>query len=1159
MKIGILTERLLLGFGVDLVVHEQARRLAERGHDVTVFPLRADPHYRSQAYQVDVLGDRFGVDGDYVSDERAEEIIEAFDLNAFDILILHTPPFFGWIKFLDTPVIAVEHGVPPSHYFPQHIAYELWKATTRHLVENLSRLRDSDAILSISQSIHNWLPERLRSRSRVIYHGADHYAAATPAAAATFRRDLGVEPDDVLILWVGRMQITRDEQPYKGFAELRELMPRIRRISPRTRIAFLGKIDDSERQWLDSLDVILLPNYPAARMGTAYAAADILLNLSRWEGFNLALVEAQYQGTPVIAYDVGPHCEVTRDNHSGLLVTDDAGGPLNALRMLVCNDQLREQMSENARAFAADWTWERNLDQLEELLTDCRERHIAEPPGARIFVERAGYRPSHLSTRAGATTLKSTPQSAKQFSMDELLELDGEDFIKAVFLQLLGRPVDSEGKRHYLNRLKRGAPKLAVIRDVTQTEEFVRSGTTLPDGFLRELPAAPERLTLARARRYIALGKQPLLRLEGKAFIDAAFHFILKRPADQQGLDYHYMEWLQTADRLRILRDLAASKEARSKRRWNSLLRLAIAVRRLRHLFSPPPLPPILTVAEPEFWVGAWSLIYGHGPSHDERVQFGTMLANTGDRVLVLEAIAQSPSARAYRFSKLRAALESPAVKKWQVQQQHRHRDKIVAQLDGRLANLDRQIGDIGHAAKPQAAPRQEQVKEGNRLRQAIGAISKPDGCHVFLAAPGVRAKQSDLAAFANKVTGLEADIIFGDEYIAGDAVGRRRLRHIFRLHSFLSQPDLGGIIAVRKDLLADAGLSAHVALTGETLMALVAVAHSFAHLPGIICERDRNAMIANLPSQGAIQQWMDARRLPAILSVGSAGQIDIAFAAPAGADVMVIVRGMPADPAMAIARPTIDGLTLHWHHFTCDDAAHINAAVEAFHGDYVVFCDAGLCGIDGVAMERLIGLASQSGIGLASALVLTADGRIAEAGWQLIGEKECVPIDRLRTPADRQLELTPQLQEVLGVDLQYTAVRRSAFLAAGGLDADLAPIAQGIDIGIRLAQFQLVNIVDGQTLAHQGAAMTGAITNGLPELAAEALLANHAGLHVAVSGLSNPLEFSQNSHDSSPHHPRVATLPPAVGRANRSAGSGRLFDQIAPRNGNGETIGDQP
>ena len=48
MKIAMFTERLKLGFGVDLVVHEQAKRLS-KNHEVVVFAIETDPTFISDA------------------------------------------------------------------------------------------------------------------------------------------------------------------------------------------------------------------------------------------------------------------------------------------------------------------------------------------------------------------------------------------------------------------------------------------------------------------------------------------------------------------------------------------------------------------------------------------------------------------------------------------------------------------------------------------------------------------------------------------------------------------------------------------------------------------------------------------------------------------------------------------------------------------------------------------------------------------------------------------------------------------------------------------------------------------------------------------------------------------------------------------------------
>ena len=43
MKVAIITERLLTGFGVDVVVHQQASGLIQAGYTVLVFVLKYDP------------------------------------------------------------------------------------------------------------------------------------------------------------------------------------------------------------------------------------------------------------------------------------------------------------------------------------------------------------------------------------------------------------------------------------------------------------------------------------------------------------------------------------------------------------------------------------------------------------------------------------------------------------------------------------------------------------------------------------------------------------------------------------------------------------------------------------------------------------------------------------------------------------------------------------------------------------------------------------------------------------------------------------------------------------------------------------------------------------------------------------------------------------
>jgi glycosyltransferase involved in cell wall biosynthesis len=479
MKIGMFTERMLLGFGVDLVVHEQARRLGRLGHEVSVFVMRADPSAKGDHYALHVLSDIVPDFCDYVSPSAVRRLLECIQAETFDVWILHTPPFYGWIRFLERPVVFVEYGSPPSHFFKDTVAYGLWKMVSEHFRNDYGLLRRSDAVISISQDIHDWLPEHAQRYSNVVLLGADHYESVDRQSALAFRRSIGVEDGDCLILWVGRMQFATDEQPYKGFQQLREMLPEIKTIAPQVKVALLGKIDKNERSHLDALGVIALANHPASEIGMAFAAADILLNLSRWEGFNLALVEAQYQGTPIVAYDVGPHIEVTRPGETAVLVKSSEE-IVPALTRLVEDTELRAGMSEKCRIFAQGLTWDRNVAQINAVLENCRDLCNTAPPALRD----ADIAPPAFPPRPVEQL------TIERVTLDRLLSLSGSEFVAACYHTLLFRHPDPGGELHHLRRLQSGAGKMRILFDIARSEEGQRCN------------AAPRRL-----RFYIRLGR----------------------------------------------------------------------------------------------------------------------------------------------------------------------------------------------------------------------------------------------------------------------------------------------------------------------------------------------------------------------------------------------------------------------------------------------------------------------------------------------------------------------------------------------------------------------------------------------------------------------------------------------------------------------------
>lgn len=65
-------------------------------------------------------------------------------------------------------------------------------------------------------------------------------------------------------------------------------------------------------------------------------------------------------------------------------------------------------------------------------------------------------------------------------NINDLLELEGVDFIKAAYVSLLGRAVDAEGGANYLKRLRDGWSRLSIVKGLLTSDEGKAHGNALP-------------------------------------------------------------------------------------------------------------------------------------------------------------------------------------------------------------------------------------------------------------------------------------------------------------------------------------------------------------------------------------------------------------------------------------------------------------------------------------------------------------------------------------------------------------------------------------------------------------------------------------------------------------------------------------------------------
>lgn len=188
--------------------------------------------------------------------------------------------------------------------------------------ERVAAARWTDLLICVSEDEHaRGTAAGVRGHSRVVRNGVDT-ARFRPGDRSAARRGLGI-PDVPTVVCVGRIC----EQ--KGQDLLLAVWPDVRALVPTARLALVGggprlqewqagqaDVPDGSVSWLGPMDDPTV----------AYAAADVVVVPSRWEGMALVPLEAMASGRAVVGFDVGGMAETV--GTSGCVV---ASGDTRAL------------------------------------------------------------------------------------------------------------------------------------------------------------------------------------------------------------------------------------------------------------------------------------------------------------------------------------------------------------------------------------------------------------------------------------------------------------------------------------------------------------------------------------------------------------------------------------------------------------------------------------------------------------------------------------------------------------------------------------------------------------------------------------------------------------------------------------------------------------
>jgi D-inositol-3-phosphate glycosyltransferase len=213
-------------------------------------------------------------------------------------------------------------------------------------------------------------------RVEILAPGVDH-AFFGPGSRAGARRAVGIDPDQAVILYVGRIQAL------KGLDIAVEALGR---LPGRPLLVVVGGPSGPEgqlylagiRKRAESLGIAeqirWVAPQPHERLASYYRAAEVVLVPSQSESFGLVALEAAACGTPVVATAVGGLHALVVDGVTGFLTERTPEAFAGAASLILDDPGRAGRLSAAAVAHARTFTWAGAASRLGGLMSALTDR-----------------------------------------------------------------------------------------------------------------------------------------------------------------------------------------------------------------------------------------------------------------------------------------------------------------------------------------------------------------------------------------------------------------------------------------------------------------------------------------------------------------------------------------------------------------------------------------------------------------------------------------------------------------------------------------------------------------------------------------------------------------------------------------------------------------
>ncbi len=361
--------------GIQTYVLNLSQNLSQRGHQVDILTVNTEkaPKEEVTAENIKVYrcSPNFRYHKGLVSFEFIRELFQSKDYNLYHI---HIPFALGLetaiaaSRINHIPLVATHHGEGTQG----DILFSMIAKSYSKLSRSIS-LRYVDRLIFLTRSYSDslGLSTKTRERVRIVRTGADIHQFSPANDGSELRAKYGFNDSDRVLLFVGALG---KYNRYKGVDYLLRAVHQVRNENSYVKLVIVGggelvpELTQLAQELNLGQDVIFSGSVPHEQMPPYYAMCDVFVlpSISGPESCSMVLFEAMASGKPSIASDLPGVRDTIKGGETGLKVPPkDSGALAQAILCLVEDDNLRSEMSQNARREAEGLSWQKCAEEIE--------------------------------------------------------------------------------------------------------------------------------------------------------------------------------------------------------------------------------------------------------------------------------------------------------------------------------------------------------------------------------------------------------------------------------------------------------------------------------------------------------------------------------------------------------------------------------------------------------------------------------------------------------------------------------------------------------------------------------------------------------------------------------------------------------------------------